>query len=268
MPADLHLLLADLGAETSELDRMLAGLVDAHWDLSTPAEGWAIRDQVSHLAYFDQAATLAATDPDRFRAEAAELMARGEDFPDRVAERYRALPQDALLSWFRRARNDFLSTFRSADPAARLPWYGPDMSAASSVTARLMETWAHGQDVADALGVRRQPTERLRHIAHLGVRTLGFSFRLHGRPAPALPVRVELAAPGGGTWTWGPPDATDTVRGPALDFCLAVTQRRNVADTALRATGPVAAEWLTIAQAFAGAPGTGRPPGRFAEVTP
>lgn len=267
MPADLPGLLADLTAESGELDAMLAGLGHAQWDLPTPAEGWAVRDQVSHLAYFDEAAALAATDTDRFRAEAAGLMALGDDFPDQVAERYRALPPEELLGWFRRARDAYVATFRSVDPAARLPWYGPDMSAASSVTARLMETWAHGQDIADTLGARRQPTGRLRHVAHLGVRTLGFSFQLHGRPAPAAPVRVELDAPDGGTWAWGPPEAADSVRGPALDFCLAVTQRRHVADTALEVTGPVAAEWLAIAQAFAGPPGTGRPPGRFAEVT-
>jgi uncharacterized protein (TIGR03084 family) len=137
------------------------------------------------------------------------------------------------------------------------------MSAASSVTARLMETWAHGQDIADALGARREPTARLRHVAHLGVAAFGFSFRLNGREAPAAPVRVELAAPGGGTWAWGPGGAPDTVTGPALDFCLAVTQRRHVDDTALRITGPVAAEWMGIAQAFAGPPGPGRPPGAF-----
>ena len=190
-------------------------------------------------------------------------MALGPAFPDEIARRYRGMPADALLAWFRRARGGFVSAFRAIDPRARLPWYGPEMSAASSVTARLMETWAHGQDIADALGARREPTARLRHVAHLGVAAFGFSFRLNGREAPAAPVRVELAAPGGGTWAWGPGGAPDTVTGPALDFCLAVTQRRHVDDTALRITGPVAAEWMGIAQAFAGPPGPGRPPGAF-----
>jgi uncharacterized protein (TIGR03084 family) len=137
------------------------------------------------------------------------------------------------------------------------------MSAASSATARLMETWAHGQDVADTLGVQRLATGRLRHVAHLGVATLGFSFQLNGRPVPAEPVRVELSVPGGETWTWGPAGVPDSVTGPALDFCLAVTQRRHLDDTGLRVTGPVAAEWMSIAQAFAGAAGPGRSPGQF-----
>jgi uncharacterized protein (TIGR03084 family) len=263
MAADMPALLSDLSGETQALVLMLESVSD--WDLATPAEGWAIRDQVSHLAFFDEAATLALVDPGRFRAEAAALTALGPGFPDLVAERHRALAPRDLLAWFRRARSALLGAFGTADPAARLPWYGPDMSAASAVTARLMETWAHGQDVADALGVRREPTQRLRHIAHLGVRTLGFSFGLRGLPVPAEPVRVELSGPGGGAW--GPAGAADSVRGPALDFCLVVTQRRHVAGTALRTTGPVAAQWLTIAQAFAGAPGPGRGapgPGRLA----
>jgi uncharacterized protein (TIGR03084 family) len=123
-----------------------------------------------------------------------------------------------------------------------------------------METWAHGQDVADALGVRRPPTARLRHVAFLGARTLGHSFATHGRTPPADPVRVELEAPGGQRWTFGPAAAADRVVGPALDFCLLVTRRRHRADLALVATGPVADEWLDLAQAFAGPPGPGRAP--------
>jgi uncharacterized protein (TIGR03084 family) len=263
MAADLAGLLADLRAETRVLEDILVPLDGAAWEAATPSPGWAIRDQVSHLAYFDEAAALAATDPERFRDEAATLLAAGAGFPDDIARQYRRLSPADVLSWFRGARAACTEALGGLDPRARLPWYGPDMSAASSVTARLMETWAHGQDVADTVGAQREPTERLRHIAHLGVRTFGFAFRLNGREVPEPPVRVELAAPGGGTWAWGPEGAADTVRGPALDFCLAVTQRRHVADTSLRITGPVAAEWMAIAQAFAGAPGPGRKPGEF-----
>jgi uncharacterized protein (TIGR03084 family) len=123
-----------------------------------------------------------------------------------------------------------------------------------------METWAHGQDIADAVGVSRPATGRLRHIAHLGVRTMTFSFALNDRPSPASPIRVELAGPGGGQWDWGPPEAADRVAGTALDFCLVVTQRRHLSDTALAVTGDGATAWMSIAQAFAGAPGPGRAP--------
>jgi uncharacterized protein (TIGR03084 family) len=264
MPADLPGLLnglvADLAGETADLDAMLAPLKAAAWRTPTPAAGWTIADQVSHLAFFDEAATRSATDPRRFRAETAELTALGDDFPDQVAARYRDRVANDLLAWFRQARTEYLATFGAIDPGARLPWYGPDMSPASSVTARLMETWAHGLDIADALGISRKPTARLRHIAHLGVRTMGFSFALRGLPAPDRPVRVDLTAPDGTAWAWGPPDAADRVTGPALDFCLVVTQRRNRADTSLRATGAIAEQWLAIAQAFAGPPGPGRGP--------
>jgi uncharacterized protein (TIGR03084 family) len=251
----------DLAAETADLDALLASVTD--WDQPTPAAGWSVRDQVSHLAFFDEATGLAIVDPARFRAEAAELIALGPHFPDVIAERHRAMPIPDLQDWFRLVRNDLLLLFTTTDPKVRVPWYGPDMSALSSATARLMETWAHGQDVADALGVTRTPTVRLRHVAHLGVRTFGFSFGLRGRPIPDAGVFVDLTAPGGDRWRWGEPDATDRVHGPALDFCLVITQRRHVADTALITTGPVAAQWLTIAQAFAGAPGPGRGPVRI-----
>ena len=135
------------------------------------------------------------------------------------------------------------------------------MAPATMVTARIMETWAHGQDVADALAVVREPTARLRHIVHLGTRTMGYGFLAHDRPAPADAVHLALTAPDQTLWTFGPPDAVNRVTGPALDFCLLVTQRAHRADLALVATGPVADEWLDVAQCFAGPPGPGRPPG-------
>jgi uncharacterized protein (TIGR03084 family) len=261
MPADMAALLADLDAETAALDAMIAPLAPDLYRRPTPAAGWCIADQVSHLAYFDEAALLAATDPDRFRAEAAQLMKSGAGFPDEVAARYRDTPGDDLRAWLLRARAGLLAGFAPVEPSRRLPWYGPDMSAASSVTARLMETWAHGQDIADALSLTRPATKRLRHVAHIGVSTIGFSFALRGLPAPDRPIRVELTGPDGELWTWGPAGAADVVRAPAADFCLVVTQRRHRDDTALTASGPAAAQWMAIAQAFAGAPGPGRKAG-------
>jgi uncharacterized protein (TIGR03084 family) len=267
MAVSMTALVADLAAESADLTGMLAPLSAADWERPTPAAGWAIRDQVSHLAFFDEQATLAAMDPDRFAAAVADLEpgdpeAADSDFAGLVAERYRHLSGPELLAWLTTARREYLGIFATLDPASRLPWFGPEMSAASSVTARLMETWAHGQDIADALRITRRATKRLRHVAHLGVATLRFSFTAHGRPAPDEPVRVELTGPDGSAWAWGPPDAGNVVRGPALDFCLLVTQRRHRLDTGLRAQGEVADAWLDLAQAFAGPPGPGRPPAR------
>lgn len=260
MPADMTALAADLAAESAVTRALVAGLDEAGWNTPTPAAGWDIGDQISHLAYFDQVTIQSATEPEQFTAGLAQAEAGGGINPDAIAARFRDLTGVQLLGWFDTARADLLSTFRNLDPRARLPWFGPAMSAASSLTARIMETWAHSQDIADALGVTREPTSRLRHVAHIGVGARAFSYAVHGRSLPAAPVWVELEGPDGTPWTWGPPDAADRVRGPALDFCLLVTQRRHRDDVALVIEGPAAAEWMSIAQAFAGAAGTGRKP--------
>jgi uncharacterized protein (TIGR03084 family) len=260
MAADLAGLRADLAAESEVLFVLLEPLGPHGWTLPTPAAGWTIADQVSHLAYFDGTTTQSLRDPEQFRVDAGALMAGGDDFPDRIAAEQRTVDNSRLLSWFRSSRTRLLAAYGEVDPAARLPWYGPDMGVASSITARLMETWAHGQDIADALGVERVPTDRLRHIAHLGIRSLPYSYAVNHRALPTQPIHVVLVGPDGDEWTWGPEDAADVVRGTGLDFCLAVTQRRHLSDTGLVVTGPVASEWMSIAQAFAGAAGTGRAP--------
>jgi len=175
------------GGETEALRVLLVGLDADGWERQTPAEGWAIRDQVSHLAHFDDAAVARPPTRTVFQATSRQLEAGGAPrMPS--PPRLRHLAPRRLLDWFDEARRRLLTTFAALDPGLRVPWYGPPMSAASSVTARLMETWAHGQDVADALGVTREPTDRLRHVAHIGVRAMPFSYALHGRPAPTAPV--------------------------------------------------------------------------------
>jgi uncharacterized protein (TIGR03084 family) len=260
MPVDMTALAADLAAESAVTRALVAGLDEAGWRRPTPAVGWDIADQIGHLAYFDEVAVRSAVDPHAFRADLAAAAADGGIDPDTIAARYRGRTGAQTLAWFEGARAGLIDTFATIDPKKWLPWFGPDMSAASSLTARLMETWAHAQDIADALGVTREPTARLRHIAHLGVLTRGFSFVVRGRPLPETRVRVELTAPDGTVWTWGLPDAPERVTGPALDFCLLVTQRRHRDDLALAAAGSSAQEWLDVAQAFAGPPGPGREP--------
>ena len=139
----------------------------------------------------------------------------------------------------------------------RMPWFGPPMSATSMATARFMETWAHSLDVHGALGVEPEVTDRIRHVAHLGVRTRNFSFATHQLGAPADEFRIELTAPSGELWSWGPEEAEQRVTGSAYDFCQLVTQRVHRDDTDLVATGADAERWLDIAQAFAGPPGEG-----------
>jgi uncharacterized protein (TIGR03084 family) len=253
----------DLQAETDDLLVILRGLSADQWDTSTPAEGWSVRDQISHLAFFDETGTLAATDADAFATSATELMANRDPGAAGLS-RGRAMSGAELLDWFTTVRTHMIAAFRVLDPKARLPWYGPAMAAPSFATARLMETWAHGQDIADTFGLARTPTARLKHVAHIGARARPFAYITNGRAMPEGDVAVVLTAPDGSTWTWN--DAAigiNEVRGDALEFCLVVTQRRNVADTSLVVSGPLAQDWIPIAQAFAGAPGSGREPGQF-----
>jgi uncharacterized protein (TIGR03084 family) len=259
MAADLAALVDDLVAESAAVDAVLDALLPEQWSLVTPAAGWSVGDQVSHLAYFDGTTLQSLTDPEQFRRDAEALTAGGGDFSDRIAAAYRGRLGADLLGWFRTARAALVVAYLAVDSTRRLPWYGPDMTPASSVTARLMETWAHGQDIVDALGAERVATRRLCHIADLGIRALPYSFTVNRLLPPTEPIRVELIAPDGDQWSWGPADAVDRVRGDALDFCLVVTQRRHADDTGMVVTGPVAQQWIPIAQAFAGPAGPGRP---------
>jgi len=218
-------LLDDLAAEQAALDAVLGRMTEAQWDRPSHAPGWLVRDQVTHLDMNE-----------------AEARARAVALLEEVG-----IPAAA----------------RRIDPKARLPWYGPEMGAASFVTARLMETWSHGLDVVDIVDIPRPDTDRLRHVAFLGVRTREFSYVTRGVPPDPTPVYVELTAPSGATWTYGDATAENRIAGSASDFCRVVTQRRHMADTNLRVTGLAAQDWMRVAQAFAGPPGEGRQPGQF-----
>lgn len=259
--ADVAGVLADLIAESADLDAIVAVAPEPDWQRDTPAAGWTIADQIGHLAWTDDIAEVAATDPDAFGVALREALPEFDGYVDRAAtERAQMSPVELLASW-RRGRQRLAEALADAPEGRKLPWFGPPMSPTSMATARLMETWAHGQDVADALGVQRAATDRIRHVAHIGVRTRDFAYALRDRQPPAQPFRVELAGPSGDLWAWGPEEATQQVTGPALDFCLLVTQRRHRDDLALVAIGGDADEWLDIAQAFAGPPGEGRAAG-------
>lgn len=265
--ASLPDLLGDLDDEYADCRRLIDGLAaDApEWDRPTPAEGWSVRDQISHLAFFDDAGRQALVEPDVFSRSAERAMSEGGDPMAAHLSRGRAMDGADLLAWWGETHAAMMTALAGADPAARVPWYGPPMGLLSFVSARLMETWAHGTDVADALGVTRPATDRLRHVAHLGVRARPFSYAVRGREVPAGRIDVILESPGGASWAFssGESDgnaAVASVTGPALDFCLVVVQRRNIADTTLVVDGDLAVGWMSVAQAFAGPPGPGRPP--------
>ncbi|MFG1820091.1 TIGR03084 family metal-binding protein [Kribbella sp. NPDC049174] len=255
--------LADLWAESADLDRLVGGLPAEDWSTATPAEGWTIAHQIAHLAWTDEAAHLAITDPDAFMASLEHAAANPSTYVDEGANETATLPPDQLLTYWRETRAEIAEALKQVPAGEKVLWYGPPMSPTSMATARLMETWAHGQDVVDALQVTRRPSNRLRHVAHLAVRTRDFAYLLNSRTPPAEQFRVELTGPDGQTWTWGPDDATQRVTAPALDFCLLATQRRHRDDLDVQAEGADAEEWLGIIQAFAGLPGKGRERGQF-----
>ncbi|MGW7487860.1 TIGR03084 family metal-binding protein [Streptomyces sp. NPDC054786] len=259
--SDPGAVLADLRAESEGLDALVAGLSAERWAAPTPAEGWTVTHQIAHLAWTDRQALLSATDPEGFTRAVQEAFAAPLTFVDEAAEAGAKAPPAELLAGWRDGREELLRVLAARPTGEKLPWYGPPMSVASMATARLMETWAHGQDIADALGVVRLPTARLRHIARIGVRTRNFAYATHQLAPPDEEFRVELRAPDGTVWEYGPPEAGQRVTGDALEFCLLVTQRAHRADLpSLRTEGADAERWLGIAQAFAGPPGKGREP--------
>jgi uncharacterized protein (TIGR03084 family) len=256
--ADFSQIVDDLRAESDELDALVASLPDDRWSTPTPAEGWTVAHQIGHLLWTDRGALVSVTDSDGFAAIVATAMADPIGFVNTAADELAAVPPAELLADWRATRTQLHDALLTVDDGRKLPWFGPPMSGPSMATARLMETWAHGLDVADALGVSRTPTARLRSIAHIGVRTRDFAFAINELTPPAEPFHVELRAPDGDVWTWGPAEAAQRVTGSAEDFCCLVTQRRPRGQLDVIATGDDAAKWLTIAQAFAGPPGTGR----------
>jgi uncharacterized protein (TIGR03084 family) len=251
-------MVADLRAESDDLDAMVADLPADRWADATPAPGWTLAHQIAHLLWTDRVALTAVTDEAGFAAVLAEAAKDPTGFVDAGAEELALLRPERLLADWRQTRASLHDELLGVDDGRKLPWFGPPMSAASMATARLMETWAHGLDVADTLEMKRPATARLRSIAHIGVRTRDFAFTVHGLTPPAEPFHVDLRAPDGSTWSWGPDDAGQRVTGSAEDFCMLVTQRRARSALDVQAVGDDAEKWLGIAQAFAGPPGPGR----------
>jgi uncharacterized protein (TIGR03084 family) len=245
-------MIADLASEQDSLDLVVADLDEATWQLATDSPGWTIADQISHLQFFDERAALAMSDPAAFGVDRQHLISSAPR--DLSVELGRQVSAGELLDAWRQSRRALIEAALKVDPTLRVPWYGPSMAVKSFLTARLMECWAHGQDVAEAVGVQRSPSVRLKHVAHIGVGARAFSLLINQLPEDSRSIRVELTAPGGELWTWGDETSDQRVLGDALDFCLVVTQRRALSDSQLTVVGDSATTWMRIAQAFAGAP--------------
>lgn len=248
----------DLKAEADELGALLEPLSDADWERATPFNNWRVLDVVAHLHYFDRVSLLSLQSPDGFDDEARWI---GGMMRMNAAERASATlerlgnpkPGELLATWHGECHR-MCDLLGESDPKRRLRWFGPDMGLQMFTTARYMETWAHGHDVYDLLGKARAYTDAIKNIAVIGVKTFGWTFVNRKQEVPGPPPFVQLAAPSGETWEWNDPNSDDRVRGSAAEFCHVVTQGRNVQDTSLEVTGPVATAWMAIAQCFAGGP--------------
>lgn len=247
--------LIDLAGESQQLDQWVAGLPVAEWSTVTTPEGWTVTHQIAHLHWTDSASTMAIRDPEAFGRALMEAASDPTGYVDAQTEELALIPADDLLTLWREGRAELDAALRSVPDGEKIPWFGPPMSPASMATARIMETWAHGLDIADAVGIAVRPTSRDRHVCHIGVRARGYAYLVRGERDPGVDIRVELTGPDGELWTWGPDDAPERVTGSGHDFALLATRRRHLDDTDVRAEGEHAAHWLGIVQAFAGMPG-------------
>lgn len=240
----------DFLEESRTLHALLEGRPDADFRKVTQFKGWTVNDVLGHLHFWNWMAELQIADEKRLEAELTAVAQHGM----RELERAHADSADGaalLTAWWVQAERT-AALFEKAEPKARLKWAGPSMSARSSITARLMETWAHGQEIYDVLGAERADADRIKNIVVLGVNTYGWTYRVRGEAPPGPMPFVKLTAPSGEIWTFGEDTGNDRIEGSATEFCQVVTQTRNVLDTALKADGPVAEDWMSKAQCFAG----------------
>ena len=247
----------DFRAESESLFELLSDIDERDYSQPTLFKDWSTDQVLRHLHMWNWAATISLTDAPAFADFFASLqseMQAGQAFRDIELAYCEGAEGKALVEIWRKTYHECADLFRQADPKTRVKWAGPDMSARSSITARQMETWAHAQAVFDLFGVRRQDTDRIRNIAHLGVNTFGWTFVNRGQEVPGETPRVLLSAPSGETWEWHASSASGVIQGAATEFCQVVTQTRNILDTSLSVEGAVARRWMAQAQCFAGGP--------------
>lgn len=259
----------DFLAESDALAAILHDLDDPAWDRPTQFKGWTINDVLVHLHFWNRAADQSLTDPDGFQDTMRSAIAASAGSGMRAVENAAMDERGSeLLAVWQGLYRDMGRRWALLDPKQRVKWVGPEMSVRSSMTARQMETWAHGHEIFDLLGKTRQETDRIRNIVVLGVNTFGWTFKVHGLSAPETMPFLRLFAPSGAVWDYGDPDQPDRIEGQAVEFAQVVTQTRHVADTQLSVRGPIATQWMVHAQCFAGPPETPPVPGtRFRRET-
>ncbi|GGK91155.1 wyosine base formation [Sphaerisporangium melleum] len=265
--SELDVVLADLSAEGDRLDDLVAGLTPEQWSLPTPAPGWTVHDQIAHLAFIFRIAGTAAADPEKFTAVTASAQHNFDGAVNAALADYAGDTPEVLLSRWR-AERSFVVDALAAVPAGQVvPWLVNPLPPIILASAGIMEQFAHGQDIADALGVELERTDRIKHLVVFAILTKDFGYQARGLTPPPVEFRWELTLPSGELLAFGPEDAEQRISGPAVDFCLLATRRRHRDDLAVTAVGAEADHWLDIAQCYRGPAGAGRRPGQFAPAT-
>lgn len=262
--SDQHAVYVDLIAEGEAVDQIVAGLDPADFGLPTPAPGWTIAHQIAHLASVCRLAEAAAANPEMFKEQAAGASGDFDAAVYELLKPYLAHKPRELLERWRAARAAASAALSALPPGQMVPWLARPLPAEVLASAGIMELFAHGQDIADTVGARREHTDRIWHLTAFAVRTWDFGYLARGLAPPRNGFRFELTSPSGRQWEFGPEDSGQRISGPAVDFCLLATRRRHRDDLALVATGADADKWLDVAQAYRGSPGQGRSPGQFA----
>ncbi len=259
----------DFREESEAVFALLDGLDDQDWGRKTQFKEWTINDIVAHLHMGDYAANLSLQDTNAFLDLVKEFTVGRKQY-GRLAFTHvwlDGLRDRALLHRWRTFSLEMAERFAAADPKKRVQWFGPDMSVRSSITARLMETWAHSQAIYDLLGQTRTDTGRIKNVVVMGVNTFGWTFANRKLAVPTDIPYLRLSAPSGEIWEWNRSDQENRIEGSAVEFCQVVTQVRNIADTSLGVRGGTATRWMAIAQCFAGPPEEPPAPGsRFRQV--
>jgi len=258
-------LTTDLRAEAEALYALLGNQPEKSWGIATQFKDWTVWDVMAHLHLSDHMAMTTARSDHDFAALSAELMAyfqKGLGLQEYARDWLGDITGPALLERWYSGFQEMCDQFDAYPSDARLKWFGPDMGVRMFATARQMETWAHGQEIYDLLGIERVNSNRVKNIVVIGVKTFGFAHKNRGLQVPEQEPYIELTSPSGDIWCFGDKDSASRVSGSAVEFAQVVTQTRNVADTSLAVSGKIAQNWMKIVQCFAGAPEDPPEPGK------
>ena len=247
----------DFRDECDAVYDVLSSLSNNDFNKETLFKKWTFNDIIGHLHVWNYAANISLTNEtefDKYSIAALKIFGNGGSMKEFEKTILKEVNGIELLTLWKNYYSEVSSNFSTADPKKRVKWMGPDMSARSSITARLMETWSHSQALYDALGIVRENKDRIKNIVILGNNTFKWCYTVHGKKVPDETPYLKLAAPSGEVWEFNNQENENKIEGLAEEFCQVVAQVRNIKDVNLSVSGEVANQWMSIAQCFAGPP--------------